>query len=414
MEIDPLAFSFLHVADCHLGSPLAGLAARDGALAETFDRAVWRAFESIIELALSEAVDFIVIAGDVFDGAWRDWSTGQAFVRQLGRVTQAGIRVVMIRGNHDAASVISGRLPLPDGAVWLSADAPETIDWPDLAVAVHGMSFKVPAVTESLVGRYPPPIPGRFNIGVLHTALDGRPGIDRYAPASLADLKGRGYDYWALGHVHTREVVHPHAPTVVFPGNIQGRSIRETGEKSVTLVTVDGGAVSLRHVPVDHARFASLEVDVGGADTLEIVETRVRAAVADTLAEAEGRSLAVRIRLVGVTPLADTLAAGRESLRQELQAALAALPGSVAIEKVETAVRADSGHHAGLPGIDLEEVLSCVAMADAIRQGLADDLSTIVAKGRMPHAARAALDDDDDAILAAARAMILARLAETA
>jgi DNA repair exonuclease SbcCD nuclease subunit len=396
-----MSFTFLHIADCHLGSPLHGLAARDRALAEHFDRSVWRAFESAIDLAVQEAVAFILIAGDVFDREWKDWSTGQAFVRTLSRATQAGIRVAMIRGNHDAESQISRRLPLPDGAAWLPFGAPGTIDWPDLGVAVHGRSFPEASVTESIVRDYPAPVPGRFNVGLLHTSLDGRPDVDRYAPASVADLLRLGYDYWALGHVHVREVVRDASPAIVFPGNIQGRSIRETGEKSVTLVAVD------------HARFALVRVDLAGAATPDAVDRLVRDAVGPILPGADGRLVAVRIRLEGATPLSDALSAARDSLRQELQAAVSALSGAVVVEKVVVATRPVDDRPIGLPGVDVDSVLDAVVDGDVLRSSLAEDRAAVA--GRLPRSTRdsGGVPDlsDDAAVLAAARALVRARLA---
>ncbi len=403
-----MAFRFLHVADCHLGSPLSGLAARDGGLAQLFDRAVWRAFEATVDLALQETVDFVLIAGDVFDKDWKDYGTGQAFTRQVARLSRAGIRTVMIRGNHDAESVVTRRLPLPEGACWLPADAPGTVDWPDLGVAVHGMSFREAAVTEPIVQRYPPPLPGRFNIGLLHTALEGRPDVARYAPASLADLERLGYDYWALGHVHVREVVREAAPTVLFPGNIQGRSVRETGEKSVTLVTVDGAAVSLRAVPVDHARFALLEVDVTGAADRDEVLARLRAAAGPVADAADGRPVAARIRLVGRPDPGADLFADREVLRQEAQAAFAAVDAGLMVEKLVLALSREGARAVGLPGVDLDEVLAAVLADPALAEAAREDAECV--RGRMPREAGAATEPDEAAILAAARDLILSRL----
>lgn len=405
-----MSLTFLHMADCHLGSPLGGLAARDGALARLFDRAVWHAFEAAIDLAVDEKVAFVAIAGDVFDKDWKDYGTGQAFTRTIARLTRAGIRCVMIRGNHDAESVVTRSLPLPEGVCWLSHERPETIDWPDIGVAVHGMSFATAAVTDPIVRDYPPPLPGRFNVGLLHTALDGRPDVARYAPATPADLERLGYDYWALGHVHAREVVRDAAPAIVFPGNIQGRSIRETGEKSVTLVTADGGRVSLRHVPVDRARFALVEVDVTGATDRDGLFARLRRAAADEVTAAGGRPLAVRVRFTGAADadLAAGLLADREALRQDAQAVLSAAAEDARIEKLVVAVSRAGAAPVGLPGVDLDEVLATVSADPAVAAAVAADGAGILA--RMPPQAQAAAEADDAAIIAAARDLILSRL----
>src|SRR3546814_2452354 len=154
---------------------------------------------------------------------------------------------------------------------------PDTHHLPELSVAVHGQSFSTPAVTENLVLAYPPAEQHVFNIGILHTALAGRQGHADYAPCSVEDLRSRGYDYWALGHVHEFEVVSTE-PYVVFPGNVQGRTIRETGAKGAVLVAVaDGDVTSVERIELDVIRWArlgrksvvegqrvSVRVDLGG------------------------------------------------------------------------------------------------------------------------------------------------------
>ncbi len=228
-----MAVRLIHAADLHLGSPLAGLSARDPALGSLFDDASRRAFRTLVDLALEEKVDAVVVAGDVFDRDWKDFSVGQVFIREIARLTRGGIRLALIRGNHDAESVISRHLPLPEGVAWLGSDHPATLDWSDLGVAVHGMSFKDRVVAEALVHRYPDPLPGRFNLGLLHTSLSGSTAHDPYAPCSVADLAARGYDYWGLGHIHTRAVVNMEGPVVVFPATSRaGASARPDGAAS--------------------------------------------------------------------------------------------------------------------------------------------------------------------------------------
>jgi UvrD/REP helicase N-terminal domain len=130
----------------------------------------------------------------------------------------------VLYGNHDAENQITRRLTLPDNVRVFSTRKPETIRMDGCAVALHGQSFKQRAVTENLVPAYPQPVDGCFNIGVLHTGLGGMDGHANYAPCSLDDLVNKGYDYWALAHVHNGGVLHVH-PRVVFCGNLQGRHV---------------------------------------------------------------------------------------------------------------------------------------------------------------------------------------------
>jgi len=202
---DPMLF--LHAADIHLDSPLRGLPDYDGAPIERVRNATRDAFTNMVDLAIDRAVDFVVIAGDLYDGDWRDYSMGLYFVREMARLGKAEIPVFVLHGNHDAESRITKQLTLPETVKVFSAKKPETFKLENLGAALHGRSFQTQHVHDNLAAEYPEPIAGLFNIGVLHTALTGRVGHEPYAPCSLDDLTSRGYDYWALGHVQNRELL---------------------------------------------------------------------------------------------------------------------------------------------------------------------------------------------------------------
>jgi len=319
------SFRFLHAADLHIDSPLRGLEA--DAPAERIRTATRTAYVNLVDLALREGVAFVVIAGDLFDGEWQDWRTGQFFVQETRRLTSAGIRVVAIRGNHDAQSVISHRLALPDGARMLSTAAPESVRLAEYNVCLHGQGFATRDVSENLARAYPPALPGHFNIGLLHTAASGRPGHANYAPCSIEQLAAHGYDYWALGHVHTREVLSQ-APWIVFPGNTQGRHINEAGPKGATLVTVrDRLVAEVAHHDLDAVRWAVVELDAAGMADEEAVLAGVRARLAGALAGAQGRLLAVRLVLTGATPAHPALVRDLGATRDKILAEAGARAG---------------------------------------------------------------------------------------
>lgn len=288
-------FTFLHAADVHLDSPLRGLETDPDAPADRLRGATREAFRNLTDVAIEEGVAFVLIAGDVFDGDWQDWRTGHFFVEQLARLSAAGIPTVMVSGNHDAASVITRQLRLPERVHHLSSRTAETVRFDPLGVAVHGQSFPQRAVTEDLTGKYPAPVSGLVNIGVLHTSLNGRPGHDDYAPTDAVALRRLGYDYWALGHVHAREEVS-REPWIVYPGNLQGRHARETGPKGASLVTVRGGRVSdVAHRDLDVVRWARVEVALDGCETIDAAMARVGERISGALDEAEGRLVAARV-----------------------------------------------------------------------------------------------------------------------
>ena len=332
------SFRFLHAADIHLDSPLHGLSRYEGLPVNEIRSATRAAFDNLVQFAIDEAVDFVVIAGDLFDGDWRDMGTGLYFAKAMGRLDQAGIPAFVLAGNHDAASVVSRTVPWPANVHLFGSRRPETHRLAHLAVAIHGQSFSTPAVTENLVLAYPPAEPHVFNIGMLHTALAGRQGHADYAPCSVEDLRSRGYDYWALGHVHEFEVVSVE-PYVVFPGNVQGRTIRETGAKGAVLVDVADGEVALvERVELDVIRWARLDVNCAGAG-MDDAEDLLRSALAGVHgANASGRPLIARVTLVGETAEAGAFRDRAATLRDDVRAIASSISPDLFIEKVRVEV----------------------------------------------------------------------------
>ena len=331
-------FKFLHAADIHLDSPLKGLEAYQDAPVEQIRSATRRAFDNLVDLAIQEEVAFVLLAGDLFDGDWKDYNTGIYFMNRMGRLKEAGIEVFMVSGNHDAASQISRALHLPDNVKLFSHRNPETRILDNLNVAMHGQSFPSRSVSDDLTRNYPQGQQGLFNVGLLHTALTGRPGHEPYAPCSVDALKSKGYQYWALGHVHQREEVSSE-PWIIFPGNIQGRHIRETGPKGCTLVTVDEEqVVGVEHRDTDVLRWAVCRVDLSGRETNEECLDSVRQAFEGELGRAESRPVAVRLILGGTTPLHGQLHERSLHWMEEFRAIAASLI-EVWLEKVVFSTR---------------------------------------------------------------------------
>jgi exonuclease SbcD len=330
---------FVHAADLHLDSPLSGLSKYEGAPVEQIRGATRRALENLVKLCLTEQVELLVIAGDLYDGDWRDYSTGLFFNKQMSALRAGNVRVVWIRGNHDAASKLTAHLHLPENVRELSHKKPDTFLLEDLGVAVHGQGFDTRDVTSDLSSRYPEPRRGLFNIGLLHTALEGRAGHATYAPCRLSALVDRGYDYFALGHVHTREVLSE-KPWIVFPGNLQGRHARETGSKGASLVAVENEQVrSVEHRALDEVRWHVAETDVSGERSLDGVLERVRESLNVAVAASEGRLSAVRVRVTGASAAHELLASRSEKLIEEVRALTLDLSGEAWLEKVEVATR---------------------------------------------------------------------------
>ena len=295
-------FTFLHAADIHLDSPLKNLATHEGAPVEVIRGAARRAFDNLIQLAISEEVDLLLLAGDLYDGNWKDYNTGLFFIERMRRLRQAGIRVFLVSGNHDAASKITKALRLPDNVVHFSSRSPQTIQLDDLDVAIHGQSYKRGAVNENLALQYPAPVPDLFNIGLLHTCLSGRPGHEPYAPCTRDDLINKEYDYWALGHIHQREEVCQD-PWIVFPGNLQGRHIRETGAKGATLVRVENGQVKeVTAKELDVVRWGLSQLDCQSISSEGELMDMATEFFEQEIEQARGRPLMLRLELHGSCP----------------------------------------------------------------------------------------------------------------
>lgn len=331
-------FRFLHAADVHLDSPLVGLDRYESAPVAAARGATRRAFENLIRVAIDEEVKFVLLAGDLYDGDWKDYRTGLFFVDQMTKLREAGIPVFVVAGNHDAASQLTKNLRPPDNVHFFSTKKPGTRIVEAFDVAIHGQGFASRAVTEDLAAAYPVADPGLFHVGLLHTSLDGREGHATYAPTSARVLAQKGYQYWALGHVHKREVVSKD-PWIVFPGNLQGRDAREIGPKGCTLVAVENGAVvGVEERHVDVLRWSVCRVDVDGATTTNDVLDRISRALTAEADGTDGRALAVRVEVTGPVACHDEIAAKPDHWIEETRAlAVGVSSADVWVEKVRFA-----------------------------------------------------------------------------
>ncbi|MDY6880262.1 MAG: DNA repair exonuclease [Desulfatiglans sp.] len=329
-------FRFLHAADIHLDSPLHKLEGYEGAPVDELRQATRRAFENLVETAIREPVAFVLISGDLYDGDWRDYNTGLYFVSQMNRLKGAGIPVYLVSGNHDAASKISKALRLPENVHLFPSKEPATHTIEELGVAVHGRSFATPAVKEDLSIQYPSALRGYFNIGMLHTCATGHEGHEPYAPCTLEGLQSKGYDYWALGHVHQHQILADDPP-VLFPGNTQGRHIRETGPKGCVIVSVEeNGRTNWEFRPLDVIRWVLIHMDVSNAHTGYEVVDLFHDHLEKALHKNQGLPLVTRVVIKGNTDAHPELASHLEQWTNEIRSVAADMSGaSVWVEKVK-------------------------------------------------------------------------------
>jgi DNA repair protein SbcD/Mre11 len=422
------SFRFIHAADLHIDSPLRGLEAYPGAPTDRLRNATRDAFENLVQLAIDETVAFVIIAGDLFDGQWKDMNTGIWTAGQFRKLERAGIPVCLIRGNHDAESKVRTGIRWPGNVHEFSVRKPQTFTSTQLGlpesidVVVHGQGFARPDIQEDLAADYPEAVAGHFNIGVLHTSLTGDPAHDRYAATTVEVLRNRGYDYWALGHIHIRsEPPISKEPYVAFSGNTQGRHIRETGAKGCLLVSVeDGGLASVEFRDTDTLRWHRAAVALDQADTLNELYEKTRDALQECLDQSDGRFAAVRVEISGACE------AHREIVRPGIQEEVVSQIRDIAnewddeiwIEKVKLNTAAPinveqlrQGHD--LLGELLRDVASLSDDTDQLSELIAESLATLSAKaGPELQAAEISLTNPEllQTWLQQAEGLLLARL----
>lgn len=302
---------FVHAADLHLDAPFAGVDASDPRVRGELVASTFEAFDRVVALCLAESVDFLAIAGDVYDTS-RSMAAQMRFQQQMRRLAAAGIPVFISRGNHDPADGWTAGLELPDTVHHFSTKEVEAVavvrDGETLCT-VYGRSYEHAAEGRNLAQGFSRAPGDGIAIGVLHTNVGGREGFENYAPASLDDLRAARMDYWALGHIHKPEVLSE-SPAVVYAGCPQGRSPKEDGVRGCYLVEVEPGRAETRFIPTCSIVWERLTVDVTGSAGIEDVRDAVREACRAARSRSEGRPVIVRLDLTGHTEARSMLVRG--------------------------------------------------------------------------------------------------------
>lgn len=312
-----MTFRFVHAADLHLDTPFKGLAAADELVAEALRDASLDAFDNLVQLAIGCKAAFVLLAGDIYDGESRGVRAQLHFLRGLENLSAANIKVFVVHGNHDPLGGWSAIRQWPAGVTIFGHSDVECrsvqCDGQTLA-NVYGISYAHQDVTENLALRFRRRNGEGLHIGLLHCNVGSNPEHASYSPCQVEDLARAGMDYWALGHIHRRPSEHPRNPWIVYPGNLQGRSLKpsECGPKGAVLVEADStGIRSVEFAALDQARFVQTELDIARVGDLaglrqELVE------MADHLRQEHGeRLLLVRIVLSGSGEVHSDLTAGR-------------------------------------------------------------------------------------------------------
>jgi len=318
---------FLHSADLHLDSPFRGMRDVPENIRERVRESTFGALNKLVALAIREQVDMVLISGDVYDLADRSLRAQLRLQKALQELSSHDIRVFIIHGNHDPIDGRAAKLSMPQGCHVFGTEEVETIlverEDRGAVARVHGISYSTSAVADNLALRYKAVVSNTnssqplYEIGMLHTNVDGDANHDNYAPCSKQDLLQSGMNYWALGHVHTRKIISgdPHTDQdqtcIVYPGNTQGRSIRECGARGCYIVDVTAeGQAQLTFHPLDEIRWHIEQISIALMETEQELKDAIEVRMQELLQAVDGRSCIVRFVLEGRGALHDLLRKG--------------------------------------------------------------------------------------------------------
>ncbi|MEC1648355.1 metallophosphoesterase family protein [Bacillus halotolerans] len=312
--------TFIHAADLHLDSPFYGISHLPEPIFARIKESTFSSVRHIIDAAITENVDFVLLAGDLFDEANRSLKAQLFLKKQFDRLREYGISVYVIFGNHDHLGGEWTSIEWPANVHMFTSPVPEEKSFYKdgrRAASIYGFSYQTRAVTENQAARYRRSTDAPFHIGMLHGTLSGSEGHDPYCPFTQDDLVKSGMDYWALGHIHKRQVLSAGNPAVIYPGNPQARHMKETGDKGFYLVRVERGDISYEFKKAHDVLWEKAEVNVSAIENM----TALFQIVEDTFSKLrkKGTPACVKLVLQGIAPewLSD---APRGSLDELLEA----------------------------------------------------------------------------------------------
>ena len=306
------ALRFVHAADLHLDSPFRGLSEIAPSLQSIMREATFRAFQGIVDLCLEQKVDFLLIAGDIHDSTNRSLRALTRLRNEFERLAVHHIPVLLCHGNHDPLSGWGAKFSWPENVHVFKAGEVEakSIYRNDVEIVrIYGVSYGTEQVSDNLAKAFYKEEDAPWSIGLLHTNVGHDPNHQNYAPCTIQDLLQAKMDYWALGHVHTYRVLHASQPTIIYPGNSQGRHPREPGPRGCILVNVpESGHVQYQFVPVDVIRWYNEIISIEGKRDLEELLSHIDDHIHRFCQQNTDRNLVIRWTLEGRGPLHHELA----------------------------------------------------------------------------------------------------------
>jgi DNA repair exonuclease SbcCD nuclease subunit len=355
---------FVHASDLHLDATFGGVDAADEKVAKALERSTLEALDGVVQLSIDREVDFLVLAGDLYNSADHSLRAELAFQRAMRRLADAGIGAFVVRGNHDPADGWSAGLELPDSVVMFPADRVErreVVRDGDVVCAVYGRSFPTRQVTENLALGFSRQEGDPYAVAVLHANVGQREGWDNYAPCSVDDLRAAGMDYWALGHIHVAGRVSDNPPAV-YPGSTQGLDPTEEGPRGCYLVNLDEDRAIEEFVETSSVRWRSLEIDTSEVHSIDELRSMLDESCAEIRDASGGRPIIVRLGLTGRSSVHALLShpGVMSDLANDLRQEQLELDPWIWIDRLRDRTR---------PALDLDEILG--------EEGLRGDLARL-------------------------------------
>jgi len=253
---------FFHTADLHLDSPFKGMSELPEKGFEKLRNSTFEAFSTLIQKAIEEKPDLVLIVGDIYDGEERSLRAQKIFQNGMEQLLAQQIPVIISYGNHDHLKGKWTRFSLPENVFVMPKDTSKfEINVRGIEVNIYGFSYPERHVPQSMINTYPIATEqNSVHIGMLHGSLQGNTTHDVYAPFTIEELLSKNYDYWALGHIHKRQILHTDPP-IIYPGNIQSRHRKELGIKGFYDVTITNFAADCTFVPTSAIVYEKINVD---------------------------------------------------------------------------------------------------------------------------------------------------------
>lgn len=299
---------FLHIADVHLDSPFLGLSFLPSELFGQIKNAIQLSFEKAVNFAIDHDVDLVLLAGDTFDSIHPTPQSKIFFANQIKRLVDRQIQVVMVLGNHDYSQIDD--LLLNESPYFKIIGSNEQIEQVDFMTKsqykyrVVGFSYQHNHITEDIIAKYPPKSTSIYTIGLAHAGMK-QSSVDQnnYAPFTLNEVKNLNYDYFALGHIHLRQVLSQE-PWIVYSGNLQGRHVNEKDAKGFYFGQVDEQSQNTQLQFIDVSPIVWQTVDLTLDEPFKST-TKLCAKIQNLLADNNLRPTLFTVNIIGAELLSD-------------------------------------------------------------------------------------------------------------